>query len=125
MGWYTASNTLIAKLDDTTCTSDMVLYAIWKEGSESVNITIDQGDVTITQTEEDGVITLTAAGGFTNYTWTVFDKAPSEFAGFALSADGKTLTVTKAELLEGFGYEVKVLAYKNGMPYQTFTTVTK
>ena len=125
MGWYTASNTLIAKLDDTTCTSDMTLYAKWKEGSESVNITIDQGDVTITKTEEDGVVILIAADGFTNYTWTVFDKAPSEFAGFALSADGKTLTVTKAELLEGFGYEVKVLAYKNGMPYQTFTTVTK
>ena len=125
MGWYTESDELIAILDDTTCTSDMTLYAKWKEGSRLVNISFDSGDVAITQAEENGVVTLTAADGFTGYSWTVFGKTPSGFAGFAVSADGKTLTVTKADLLEGLGYEVKVLAFKNEMPYQTFITVTK
>ena len=127
VGWYTDSDcfgTAISSISETQTMDDITLYARWTKTSVSVDI---QSDVTIAQTEKDGVITLTAADGYTDYLWLISNKAAtSVITDSSVSADGKTFTFDASKLTSGMIYVITVSALnENGLEFTATVRIKK
>ncbi len=128
VGWFTESSgtgTSYTTITAKQFKSDFTLYARWAEKSVAVEIT--NGDITLTKTQNNGVITLTASAGFTDYLWTVGNaSATSAITGSTVSADGKTFTFNTANLAAGKSYAITVSALdSNGIEYTATAQVKK
>ena len=125
-GWYTTDNctgtpvTSFTELNGDTC-----LYASWY--IPAMSITIESGDISISQSETETTITLTAADGFTDYTWFIEGNAATEMiSGSSISSDGKSFTFSKASLLAEYVYFIRVVAKnKNGLPCSASVRIQK
>lgn len=117
--WYTnpdGSGDPITELNDSNCTSDMTIYGKWIPEQLRIE-TNNSGDFRITSSTETDTITYTAPDGFSDYTWTIADLPLSDIPGFTVSSDGKTVTVTRAQLFSDFVYDIKVTAVRDGTVY--------
>ena len=128
LGWYTAPDCSGVPITSLAGFSgDITLYAWWV--APNVSVTIDNGDISITKTEDEqaGTVTLTAKDGYKDYTWTVDGIEPAEAITDAMvSADGKSFTFSTASLHDSHTYFVRVFAYnKNGIPYSTNIQIKK
>ena len=127
MGWFTSEDgtgTAIKELNGTNCTQNLTLYAKWKK--PQVDVSVTKGlSVKKTSDTDAGTITLTTTDGFTGHKWTLEGKDLSGFKGFAISEDGKTVTITTADLLDFFGYNIGVQATKDGKTHTAAITITK
>lgn len=125
-GWYTTENctgqpvTSFTELNGDTC-----LYASWY--IPAMSITIESGDISISQSETETTVTLTAANGFTDYTWFIEGNAATEMIfGSSISSDGKSFTFSKASLLAEYVYFIRVVAKnKNGLPCSASVRIQK
>lgn len=111
-GWYEAqdcSGKKLFKIEPQGLTNNLTLYAKWSKAV--VIVSVQKEDVEITKSETDTVVTLTAQEGFKDYAWLIDGKAPSSaISGASVSADGKTLTFNKANLVQGTSYVISVSA---------------
>ena len=128
IGWFTESSgtgTSYTSITAKQFTSDIMLYARWAKKSVAVEITND--GIELTKTENNGVITLTASAGFTDYLWTVGNaNATSAITGSTVSADGKTFTFNTSNLAAGKSYAITVSALDaNGIEYSATAQVKK
>lgn len=117
--WYTTPDGIgepIVELNDSNCTSDMTIYGKWIPEQLRIE-TNNSGDFRITSSTGTDTITYTAPDGFSDYTWTIADLPLSDIPGFTVSSDGKTVTVTKAQLFSDFVYDIKVTAVRDGIVY--------
>ena len=123
VGWFVnedGSGDAVTVLNDENCTKDLTLYAKWvKERIDTV--IVDTNNLLITASGS----TLVASDGFEGYSWTFNGKSLATIKGFAVSDDGKTVTITNDDLLPYFGYVVTLTATKNGLTYITNYTVNK
>lgn len=123
VGWFVnedGSGDAVTVLNDENCTKDLTLYAKWvKETIDTV--IVDTNNLLITASGS----TLVASDGFEGYSWTFNGKSLATIKGFAVSDDGKTVTITNDDLLPYFGYVVTLTATKNGLTYITNYTVNK
>ena len=94
----------------------MTIYGKWIPEQLRIE-TNNNGDFRIKQTTGTGTITYTAPEGFTDYTWTIAELSLSDIPGFTVSSDGRTVTVTTAQLLDDFVYDIKVTAVRDGIVY--------
>ena len=123
-GWQNADGATVTKIAKGT-TGDITLTATWTTANGiSVTIAPDSA-ISIEQTETDSTITLTAANGFTGYSWRIDGEPASSVTGAAVSADSTTLTLTKASLTQGNVYQISLSATKGGIPYGTQISVKK
>ena len=126
LGWYLESSCLGIPLESLAGLSgNLTLYAWW--GVPAIDITVSGGDISITKTVNEGIITLTAAAGYTGYTWTADGLSPADrITGAEVSEDGRTLTFSATALHDEHTYFVRVVANnKNGVPYSTNIQITK
>ena len=110
-GWHKkadCSDPAVTVIEEKDYTEDFTLYARWTHAAATVTFA---GDIAVTKSESDGTIAFTAADGYTDYTWLIDQKTPSEgLAGSTVSADGKTLTISKDKLVAGVGYAILLTA---------------
>ena len=104
---------------------DLTLYAYWSV--PTVDVTVESGDISVKKAQEGDTITLTAADGYTAYTWTVEGKDAKQFiTGSSVSEDGKVFTFSKTALPVGEMFMVRLTAKnKNGVPYSTNIIIQK
>ena len=127
-GWYTDAECKGEKLtviSGTGFTSDLTLYTYWTK--EVLLFTIDNAGIELTKTEaEDGTVTITAVDGFTGYSWKIDYGAPENaIIGASVSADGKTLTFSKSNMIKGISYVILVTASDSGNIKQSATVSVK
>ncbi len=152
-GWFDAETggnkvTKIAK----GSTGNKVLYARWTEvtsnpgtgdetgtGTGDTPVTTDSATASVTVTvaanatiavtkvvsADNATITLTASDGFTGYAWLIDGAAVSGVTGASVSADGKTLTLTAANLKANAVYQITLSAAKNSVVYGAQISVKK
>jgi len=125
-GWYTSvdcTGNAVTSFEELI--GDVNLYAWWLQ--PVINITINSGDISISQSENENTITLTAANGFTDYTWLVDGSDAIEvISGSSISEDGKSFTFNKESLLEDYLYLVRLVANNAyGVPCSTSITIQK
>ena len=126
LGWYIDESCTGAPLADLAGQSgNITLYAWWSE--PPVDIQIEDGDISITKAENEGVVTLTASDGFSGYRWQIQgEDAVDVIEGSSVSADGKVFTFNTETLLAEHVYVVRVIAQnKYGYAYSTNITITK
>ena len=130
MGWFLESDCSGAKVTTLkNLSGNITLYAWWQV--PNVTVTVGSGDISITKTEDDDTITLTAADGYRNYSWLIKEgddvvDATTIINGSTVSEDGKTFTVNKETMAQGHVYIVRVAAQnKYGTPYSTNITIKK
>ena len=130
MGWFLESDCSGAKVTTLkNLSGNITLYAWWQV--PNVTVTVGSGDISITKTEDDDTITLTAADGYRNYSWLIKEgddvvDATTIINGSTVSEDGKTFTVNKETMAQGHVYIVRVAAQnKYGIPYSTNITIKK
>ena len=80
------------------------------------------GDIKIEKTESEGTITLTAATGFTDYSWEIDGTALTGTGTTGFAVDGGVLTITTANLEKGT-YQITVNGTKNGIICSTGISV--
>jgi len=126
-GWYTnpeGNGDPITVLNDSTCSSDMTIYGKWIDEHIRIEIS-NESALRVSRITEDETITLTASDGFTDYTWKIADMALSSFNAFAISPDGKVLTITRAQLLSDFGYDIRLTAVRDSIVYVNNILITR
>lgn len=122
-GWYTSSNFSSLYTFGNTISDNITLYAKW-QNTAGISVRVSPNStVSITKTETDDTITLTATSGHSSYNWKIDDSAASSFDG--ASVNGNTLTISKAKLVEGYRYQISLYAPKGGIPYSAQIVVTK
>ena len=88
-----------------------------------ITVTIEPNSaISITKSESESSITLTADEGYTKYSWKIDGKAAESSQ---VSGDGKILTLTKTDLAENNVYQIALSAYKGNISYGTQITVKK
>jgi len=127
IGWYKdpeCFDSLVTSIAEKEITDEITLYARWTE--KSVNIQIVNSDISITKTDDDGRITLTAAGGFSDYLWLIGNTpAQNVITGSSVSEDGKTFTFSTENLMQGKTYTILVSALRGSTEYSTTIQVKK
>ena len=147
-GWNTKGGTIPATFEESA-----TYTALWTTASgititiaPDSTISVEQEEAIIETTTSSGstgkvkVITLTAAEGFTGYSWRIDGNLASSYeGGFIVSEDGKTLTILKSIfrpagsngetieepfLVPGVSYQVTLSASKNGIPCGSQIAVT-
>ena len=127
-GWYADAECKGEKLtaiEGDAITSDITLYTYWTK--ETLLFTIDKAGIELTPFEaEDGTVTITASDGFTGYSWKIDYKTPENaITGASVSADGKTLTFSKSNMVKGISYVILVTANDSGNIKQSATVSVK
>ena len=152
-GWFdaeTGGNKVIKIAKGST--GNKVLYARWTEvtsnpgtgegtgtGTGDTPVTTDSATIGVTVTvaanatiavtkavsADNATITLTASDGFTGYAWLIDGAAVSGVTGATISADGKTLTLTAANLKANAVYQITLSATKNSVVYGAQISVKK
>ncbi|MBO4859868.1 MAG: InlB B-repeat-containing protein [Treponema sp.] len=147
-GWNTKGGTIPATFEESA-----TYTALWTTASgitisiaPDSTINVEQEESIIETTTSAGstgkvkVITLTAAEGFTGYSWRIDGNLASSYeGGFIVSEDGRTLTILKSLfrpsgsngetieepfLVPGVSYQVTLSASKNGIPCGSQIVVT-
>jgi hypothetical protein len=77
------------------------------------------GDISIEKSEENGIYTLTASSGFTNYKWLL----DGEVLPSGISANENVLTIDSKALVAG-NYVITVQAQKNNFTYNSNISVS-
>lgn len=121
-GWYTSSNFSSLYTFGNTISDNITLYAKWVNLAISASVS-PNSTVSISKTETNDSITLTATSGHSSYNWKIDDSAASSFDG--ASVNGNTLTISKAKLVEGYRYQISLYAPKDGIPYSAQIAVKK
>jgi uncharacterized repeat protein (TIGR02543 family) len=128
-GWHLrpdCSDPVITKLGAKDYTDNITLYARWSKAV--VLFTINNESIKLTKTESDsGVITITADNGYTDYRWKIDELSPaSAITGATVSADGKTLTFSKNNMIKGMSYLISLTAKNsNGIVLRSAVTAKK
>ena len=129
-GWNTSSDgsgTSYADGAEVTLTQGLTLYAQWTNAS-GITVTVSpNSEISVSKTVSgnSSLITLTAADGFTDYTWKIDGAVVSSVTGATVSTDGKTLTLATANLKENAIYQVTLLATKDAIPYGAQIAIQK
>ena len=88
-----------------------------------ITVTIEPNSaISITKSESESSITLTADEGYTKYIWKIDGKAAESSQ---VSGDGKILSLPKTDLAENNVYQIALSAYKDNISYGTQITVKK
>ena len=122
-GWYASSNFSSLYTFGNTISDNITLYAKWQNTAGIAVSVSPNSTVSITKTETNESITLTATSGHSSYNWKIDDSAASSFDG--ASVNGNTLTISKAKLVEGYRYQISLYAPKDGIPYSAQIVVKK
>ena len=122
-GWYASSNFSSLYTFGNTISDNITLYAKWQNTAGIAVSVSPNSTVSISKTETDDTITLTATSGHSSYNWKIDDSAASSFDG--ASVNENTLTISKAKLVEGYRYQISLYAPKGGIPYSAQITVKK
>ena len=122
-GWYTSSNFSSLYTFGNTISDNITLYAKWQNTAGIAVSVSPNSTVSISKTETDDTITLTATSGHSSYNWKIDDSAASSFDG--ASVNENTLTISKAKLVAGYRYQISLYAPKGGIPYSAQITVKK
>lgn len=127
MGWYfdkACAGMRVETLVADEYTDTVTLYALWQK--TEVTVTINNADIAVTSTEaEDGTITLTAATGYKDYTWTIGGADPATVIDGA-TASANTLAFSKEKLTAGRSYQITLTAKNdNGAKFMANISIKK
>ena len=122
-GWYASSNFSSLYTFGNTISDNITLYAKWQNTAGIAVSVSPNSTVSITKTETNDSITLTATSGHSSYNWKIDDSAASSFDG--ANVNGNTLTISKAKLVAGYRYQISLYAPKGGIPYSAQIAVIK
>ena len=125
LGWSTDADAETATYKDgesVFLSTDTKLYAVWLFRFSFV--VVDNSDLTVEAVTGDNII-LTAKSGYTNYKWTIGGlNAVSVIPGAVLSADGRQLSFSAANVKDTLWIQVSALNF-NSKKYMTTVQVVK
>ena len=124
LGWSTDADAETAMYKDGESEkfeADTTLYAVWLFRFSFV--VVDNSDLTVDAVTGDNII-LTAKSGYTDYKWTIGGlNAVSVIPGAVLSADGRQLSFSAANVKDFIDRIVLSAVNSNGVKYMTAVEV--
>ena len=128
-GWYKTpdcSGTAITEIAADEITADLTLYTYWTKAALTFKVEKSVIALARDASAEDGTVTITAAEGFTGYAWKIDNTAPSAgITGASVSADGRTLSFNRENMIKGISYVISVTAKDANGVKQSATVAVK